>query len=77
MFGIEHFTVFLVTGFMLNITPGNDTIFIPSNTITKGKRAGIISLLGIITGAVIHTFGAAPGLSIILNLLRATRLPNP
>jgi threonine/homoserine/homoserine lactone efflux protein len=66
MFGIEHFIVFLITGLLLYITPGNDTIYILSRTITQGKRAGIMSVLGIVSGAILHTLSAALGLSIIL-----------
>jgi threonine/homoserine/homoserine lactone efflux protein len=66
MLGIENFGLFLVTGILLNITPGNDTIYILSRTITQGKKAGILSVLGIVTGATMHTLFAAFGLSIIL-----------
>jgi threonine/homoserine/homoserine lactone efflux protein len=57
--GIEHYSVFIVTGIMLNVIPGSDTIYILSRTITQGKRAGIYSLLGIILGALVHTLLAA------------------
>jgi RhtB (resistance to homoserine/threonine) family protein len=64
--GIQHYSVFIVTGILLNVVPGSDTIYILSRTITQGKRAGIISLLGIILGALVHTLLAGLGLSIIL-----------
>lgn len=66
MFGVENYTLFLVMGVLLNITPGSDTIYILSRTVTQGKKAGIMSVLGIVTGAVVHTIFAALGLSIIL-----------
>ncbi|XEC96309.1 LysE family translocator [Paenibacillus tarimensis] len=66
MLGIEHYTVFIVTGILLNLTPGSDTIYILSRTIAQGKKAGIISVMGIISGALIHTLFAAFGLTIIL-----------
>jgi RhtB (resistance to homoserine/threonine) family protein len=66
MTGINHFETFLLTGILLNLTPGNDTIFILSKSIAQGKRAGIVSALGIGTGSVIHTILAAFGLSIIV-----------
>lgn len=66
MTGIIHFTTFLMTGILLNLTPGNDTIFILSKSIGQGKKAGIMSALGIGTGSVIHTVLAALGLSIII-----------
>lgn len=66
MTGIIHFTTFLMTGILLNLTPGNDTIFILSKSIGQGKKAGIMSALGIGTGSVIHTVLATLGLSIII-----------
>ncbi len=41
-------------------------MYILSRSITFGKKAGIWSVLGISTGAVIHTLLAAFGLSVIL-----------
>ncbi len=66
MTGIIHFETFLLAGILLNITPGNDTIFILSKSIGQGKKAGIVSALGIGTGSFIHTVLAALGLSLII-----------
>lgn len=66
MTGIIHFETFLLTGILLNLTPGNDTIFILTRSIGQGKKAGIVSALGIGTGSIIHTILAAFGLSIII-----------
>lgn len=66
MTGIINYESFLLTGILLNITPGNDTIFILSRSIAQGKKAGIMSVLGIATGSIVHTFLAALGLSIII-----------
>ncbi|HET9432657.1 MAG TPA: LysE family translocator, partial [Chitinophagaceae bacterium] len=67
MAGIINFETFLLAGILLNITPGNDTIFILTRSITQGKQAGIISVIGIATGSVVHTTFAAFGLSIIIS----------
>ncbi len=66
MSGIIHFETFLLTGILLNITPGNDTIFILTRSISHGRLAGIMSVLGIATGSMVHTLLAAFGLSLIL-----------
>jgi threonine/homoserine/homoserine lactone efflux protein len=66
MTGIIHFETFLLTGILLNLTPGNDTIFILTRSIGQGKKAGIISALGIGTGSIVHTVSAAFGLSIVI-----------
>ncbi len=66
MIGIEHYSLFLLSGILLNITPGNDTLYILGRTVSQGRKAGILSLLGIIMGAFMHTAFAATGLSLIL-----------
>lgn len=66
MNGIINFETFLIAGILLNLTPGNDTIFILARSIGHGKKAGIISALGIATGSLIHTVLAALGLSLII-----------
>jgi RhtB (resistance to homoserine/threonine) family protein len=64
--GIIHFETFLLTGILLNLTPGNDTIFILTKSIGQGRKAGIVSALGIATGSIFHTLFAALGLSFII-----------
>lgn len=66
MDGIVHFEVFLLTGILLNLIPGTDTIYIISRSISQGRSAGLLSVFGILTGSVIHTLLAAFGLSVIL-----------
>jgi len=66
MTGIVHFETFLLAGILLNLTPGNDTIFILVKSIGQGKKAGIVSALGIATGSFGHTMLAAFGLSVII-----------
>jgi RhtB (resistance to homoserine/threonine) family protein len=66
MTGIIHFETFLLAGILLNVTPGNDTIFILTKSIGQGRKAGIVSALGIGTGSLVHTFLAAFGLSLII-----------
>ena len=66
MIGIENYYTFLFAGIVLNLTPGADTIYIISRSVAQGRRAGIVSVLGIMTGSMIHTTFAALGLSMIL-----------
>ena len=67
MLGIQHYETFLLAGILLNLTPGNDTIYILSRTIAQGRKAGIMSVLGIATGSLFHTLLAAVGLSVIIS----------
>lgn len=66
MFGIIDFKVFLISTILLTLTPGTDTLYILSRSISQGRKAGIYSTLGIVSGVFIHTLLAAFGLSIIL-----------
>ncbi|UII28280.1 LysE family translocator [Fulvivirga maritima] len=64
--GIINYETFLIAGIILNITPGADTLYIMSRSISQGTKAGIFSVLGIISGAIGHIILASLGLSIIL-----------
>jgi len=66
MFGIVNFEAFLLAGVLLNITPGTDTMYILGRSMSLGKKAGILSALGIASGALVHCVFAALGLSLIL-----------
>jgi threonine/homoserine/homoserine lactone efflux protein len=66
MFGIHDFSVFLLTGIILNLTPGPDTFYILGRSMAQGRGAGVASVLGISTGSLVHTFAAAFGLSALL-----------
>lgn len=66
MFGTEHLALFILSGFLLNITPGQDTFYIVGRTVSQGRRAGVLSVLGISSGCVVHTIAAAYGLAAIL-----------
>ena len=66
MFGIHDLWLFVVSGLLLNITPGPDTLYIVGRSSTQGLRAGAVAALGIGTGALVHICAAALGLSAIL-----------
>jgi threonine/homoserine/homoserine lactone efflux protein len=66
MFGTQHYLLFLLSGIVLNITPGQDTLYILGRSLAQGRRAGLLSVSGICSGVVIHTLAAALGLSAIL-----------
>jgi threonine/homoserine/homoserine lactone efflux protein len=51
---------------MLNITPGNDMIYIVSRSTGQGVRAGVVSAFGIMTGCLVHILAAVAGLSAII-----------
>jgi len=64
--GIQHLSLFVVSGLLLNITPGADSLYIVSRSVRQGSRAGMTAALGIGTGCCVHVVAAALGLSAIL-----------
>jgi len=66
MLGIHDYWLFVVTGVLLNLAPGQDTLYILGSSIGYGRRIGLASALGICAGCMVHTLAAALGLSAIL-----------
>ncbi|WP_419777719.1 LysE family translocator [Malaciobacter marinus] len=57
--------MFITTVFILMIIPGVDMIYVSTNALSGGTKAGIASILGVSTGAYIHILGAAFGITAI------------
>ncbi|VIO68502.1 Homoserine/homoserine lactone efflux protein [Bradyrhizobium ivorense] len=66
MLGIHELWLFVLSGLLLNITPGPDTAYIIGRTIQLGWRGGAAAALGISGGCLVHVLGAAIGLSALL-----------
>ena len=66
MFGIHDLTLFIISGLLLNIMPGPDSLLIMTRSATQGWRAGVAAAMGIGTGTMVHVLAAAVGLSAIL-----------
>jgi threonine/homoserine/homoserine lactone efflux protein len=58
--------LFVLSGFLLNVTPGPDTLYIVGRSSTQGWRAGAVAARGIGAGTLVHICAAALGLSAIL-----------
>ena len=63
---LQTFSVFAFAALMLNITPGNDMIFVATHATSHGIRAGIMASLGIAVGCLVHIFAAVVGISAIV-----------
>jgi len=66
MFGIHDLTLFVISGLLLNIMPGPDSLLIMARSATQGWRAGCAAALGIGAGTMVHISAAALGLSAVL-----------
>jgi threonine/homoserine/homoserine lactone efflux protein len=69
LLGTRDLWLFVLSGLLLNITPGPDTLYIIGRSSTQGWRAGAFAALGIGAGTLVHICAAALGLSAILAFL--------
>lgn len=54
---------FLLASAALTIAPGPDNIFVITQGITSGRKAAIVTALGMCSGITVHTTAAALGIS--------------
>ena len=64
--GIVHLGLFCGAVVLLNFTPGPDTAFIVGQSVARGRGAGLMAVLGISLGCVVHTLALAFGLSALI-----------
>jgi len=66
MFGIENLGLFMLSGLLLNMMPGPDSVFILARSAKGGFRAGSMAAMGIGAGTFVHIFAAAFGLAALM-----------
>ena len=66
MFGTHDLWLFILSGLLLNVTPGPDNLFIAARSLSQGWRAGMVASLGVCTGVFGHVLAAALGLAALL-----------
>jgi threonine/homoserine/homoserine lactone efflux protein len=64
--GVHELWLFILSGLLLNVTPGPDTAYIIGRSVQLGWRGGVAAAIGISVGCLVHVFGAAIGLSALL-----------
>jgi threonine/homoserine/homoserine lactone efflux protein len=62
----DVYQIFILTAFIVIITPGPDTILVLSRTLATGGASGLMTLLGTQTGNVIHALLAGLGVSTLV-----------
>ena len=62
----QHLLLFIAAGWLLNLTPGPDVLYIVTHSLRSGARAGIVAGLGITGGCFVHIFAAAAGVGALL-----------
>jgi len=63
---IETLLSFALATSILAISPGPDNIFVLTQSIVHGKKYGLATVFGLITGCIIHTTLVAFGVSAII-----------
>jgi len=58
--------VFVVAALVLLVIPGPAVLYIVAQSVSRGRLAGIVSMLGIQVGGLVHVAAAAAGLSALL-----------
>ena len=61
-----HLLVFILSGWLLNLTPGPDVLYILNHAMRTGLRAGVVAAFGIVAGCFVHVVAAALGVSALL-----------
>ncbi|QEH43215.1 LysE family translocator [Chitinophaga sp. XS-30] len=62
----DQLFIFIMAAFIMVITPGPNMIYLVSRSVTQGKKAGVISLLGVACGFLFHIVLVSFGLSALL-----------
>lgn len=63
---LEVLIAFIVSSTILTVSPGPDILYVISQSFLKGKKAAIVTSLGLTTGLLLHTFFVVVGLSILI-----------
>ena len=60
------FALFIGVSWALIIAPGPDMFYVITRGMAHGRKAGILSAIGVICGILVHTTAAALGLTLVL-----------
>ena len=66
MFTFNELLLFAAAALVLVLTPGPNMVYCVSRSLTQGRRAGLLSLAGVVLGFLVHLFAAALGLTALL-----------
>ena len=58
--------LFIAAALVLLLTPGPAVLYIVTRSLDQGRRAGLVSVLGVHAGTLVHIAAAAAGLSALL-----------
>lgn len=62
---ISQLAYFLGASILLTIAPGPDNVFVVTQGITQGRKAAVLTAIGMCSGISVHTTAAALGISAV------------
>ncbi len=65
MIELQTILTFWLASTLLALAPGPDNLFVLTQSAVHGKRAGIVTTFGLMTGVLVHTCAAAFGIAAI------------
>jgi threonine/homoserine/homoserine lactone efflux protein len=65
MIPAETMITFLAASILLALAPGPDNIFVLTQSALHGRLSGIVVMLGLCTGLIVHTSAVALGIAVI------------
>ena len=65
MISIETATAFFAASALLALAPGPDNIFVLTQSALQGRSAGLVVMLGLCTGLIVHSSAVAFGVAVI------------
>ena len=65
MIDTAKFALFITVSWALILVPGPDMLYVITRGMTHGRRAGMLSAIGVVCGILVHTLAAALGLTVI------------
>ncbi len=65
MIPLNELLIFAAACLLMVLTPGPNMIYLISRSICQGRKAGLVSLLGVVAGFFVHLFAAAAGLTAV------------
>ena len=71
MADLRHLWLFFLLVFGVVLLPGMDMAYILGSALTGGRRAGLMALAGVMSGAVVHVTAGVLGISVLLKLYPA------
>ena len=66
MLSLAEIAWFALASLLLALTPGPNMIYCVSRTLVQGRRAGMVSLCGVLLAFLVHLIAAALGLTALL-----------